>query len=210
MINVFDGKKFFKIIRLNMKNLFFFTFLSIFLLTTSSQAERIALTDIRIGEKITKYFTTSQIDKYYLKETERSKSGELVFGKNKKYSIIGFTKPSVFFTDKYMVVQIIYENGTDKVVSLAGVDAVKSEPECLSKRDREVSNFRKKNIIDRSYREEKDFQTFADGMTDDYVSYDGPKKFFKFSCYVYTDGFKTYRFDIYENEYNNYIYKKFN
>ena len=47
-------------------------------------------------------------------------------------------------------------------------------------------------------------------MIDDYITFKGKVKLFAFSCYLYPDGIITNRVEIYENNYNDYIFKKFN
>ena len=47
-------------------------------------AKNYSLIDLKIGDNILKYFNTEQINKFYVKDAEKSPSGERVFGKDFK------------------------------------------------------------------------------------------------------------------------------
>ena len=173
-------------------------------------AEKISLIDIKIGDKISKYFNSQQISKYYVSNADLSPSGEKLFGKDLKYSFIGMTSEDKIFVGDYAFYQIYYENNSKKIVSLSGTDISPDVDSCLNKRSEKVSEYKSKNRITSLFNKHESEDTFSDGVKTYNVGFYGPRKIFAFSCYVYPDDNVEYSFTIYENEYNSYIYKKMN
>ena len=173
-------------------------------------AKEIYFKDIKIGDKISKYFNSDQISKYYILSSEKTPKGELVFGKNKQYSFIGILKKENVFNEDYDAFQIYYENSTKKIVSISGIDKVSTKNECLKKRQNTVSAYQAANRITTLFNKEEDRHTFPDGMKDYYINFYGKKTLFVFSCYIYPNDMVEHSFTIYENNYNDYIFKKFN
>ena len=173
-------------------------------------AEKISLIDIKIGDKISKYFNSQQISKYYVSNADLSPSGEKLFGKDLKYSFIGMTSEDKIFVGDYAFYQIYYENNSKKIVSLSGIDISPDVDSCLKKRSEKVSEYKSKNRITSLFNKQESEDTFLDGVKTYNVGFYGPRKIFAFSCYVYPDDNVEYSFTIYENEYNSYIYKKMN
>ena len=57
----------------------------------------------------------------------------------------------------------------------------------------------------------KDIHTFPDGMKDDFVIFHrGFKSTVGFSCYIYEDGNIVYRYSNIENNYDEWVFDKFN
>ncbi len=159
---------------------------------------------------MSKHFSSQLISKYYISEAEKTSKGEQVYGKDLKYSLIGFLKEDGIFKEDYDFFQIYYENATKKIVSIAGIDQMSSKVSCLEKRKNDVAMYTKKNRITGLFNKHQNKHTFPDGMIDDYITFKGKVKLFAFSCYLYPDGIITNRVEIYENNYNDYIFKKFN
>ena len=170
---------------------------------------QISLIDIKIGDKITNHFNSNQISKYYIFNAEKTSKGEQVYGIDQKYSFISIDDTSLF-KENFLVIQIYYENQTGKIVSTAGVDLVESKEECIEKRTKDVKNYKKMNRVTSLFSKREGTHKFPDGMIDDFILFEDKNKFFSFSCYVYADGMKTYRVEVYQNEYNDFIFKKFN
>ena len=145
----------------------------------------------------------------YFFDTEKTPGGEILYGKDKKYSFIQFAKEDEVLKGDYGFYQIYYENGTGKIVSIAGIDKMTNKDSCLQKRKVDVDLYTKKNRITSLFNKNQDKHTFPDGMIDDYVQFFGDKKFFSFSCYIYP-GQIEYRVEAYENNYNDYVFKKWN
>ena len=172
-------------------------------------AEKISLIDIKIGDKISKYFNSQQISKYYV-NADPSPSGEKLFGKDLKYSFIAMTSEDKIFVGDYAFYQIYYENNSKKIVSISGTDISPDIDSCLKKRSEKVSEYKSKNRITSLFNKHESEDTYPDGVKTYNVGFYGPRKIFAFSCYVYPDDSVEYSFTIYENEYNSYIYKKMN
>ena len=172
-------------------------------------AELISITDIKIGDKVTEHFTSKQIFEYYQDDMERTVKGEQVWGKNLKYSALMFIAEGVVKED-YDSVQIYYENKTDKIVSIQGIDATSSLTDCTNIRDKYVSIYKKNNSITSFFSKQQDKHKFPDGMIDDFIYFKGRNKIISFSCYIYQGGNIDYRFQIYENNYNDWVFEKFN
>ena len=170
---------------------------------------KISLIDIKIGDKITNHFNSNQISKYYISNAEKTSKGERVYGIDLKYSFIAIDDTSLF-KDNFLLIQVFYENQTGKIVSTAGVDLVESKEECIEKRTKDVKNYKKINRVTSLFSKRQDIHKFPDGMVDDFILFEDKNKFFSFSCYVYADGMKTYRVEVYQNEYNDFIFKKYN
>ena len=163
-------------------------------------AELISITDIKIGDRVSEHFTSTQISKYYIEDAEKTSKGERVMGKDLKYSVIGFLSEGIIKED-YDVVQIYYENKTDKIVSIQTVDATSSITDCTNMRDKYVSIYQTNNRITSLFSKNQDRHKFPDGMIDDNINFQDSNKIILFSCYIYPDGDITYRFQIYENNY---------
>ena len=172
-------------------------------------AELISITDIKIGDKVTEHFTSKQIFEYYQDDMERTAKGEQVWGKDLKYSVIAFIAEGVVKED-YDVIQIYYENKTDKIVSIQTINQNSSKSDCINMREKNVSIYKKKIRINSLFSKHQDTHKFPDGMLDDFIAFENSKELISFNCYIYQDGRIRYRFSQTETNYNDYIFKKFN
>ena len=191
-----------------MKKLSLYIFL-VLMICNVGFAELISITDIKIGDKVTEHFTSKKISEYYQDDMERTAKGEKVWGKDLKYSAIAFIAEGVVKED-YDVVQIYYENKTDKIVSIQTVDSASSLTDCTNIRDKYVSIYKTNNRITSLFSKNQDRHKFPDGMIDDFISFKDSNKIYSYSCYIYQDGNIDYRFQIYENNYNDWVFEKFN
>ena len=175
-----------------------------------SSAKRISFFDIKIGDKITDHFTYQQIDQNYT-PGEPTPSGEIVYGKDKIYSYITIRQNDRIFIEDFSQAgaQIYYENKTDKIVSIGKVEVSLSLNDCITERDQDAFNYKKKNRISSLFSEIKDTYQFADGMVDHFISFEGRDRDFSFRCYAYPDGYVTKRFQVFLHDFNDYVFKKF-
>ena len=191
-----------------MKKLSLYIFL-VLMICNVGFAEIISFSNIKNGDKISEYFTSKKISEYYQDDMERTAKGEQVWGKDLKYSVIAFIAEGVVKED-YDVIQIYYENKTDKIVSLHGVIESFSKSDCINMREKNVSIYKKKNRINSLFSKHQDTHKFPDGMLDDFIAFENSKELISFNCYIYQDGRIRYRFSQTETNYNDYIFKKFN
>ena len=89
-----------------MKKIFPYAFL-LLMWCNDGFAEKISFIDIKIGDKISKYFNSQQISKYYVSNAEPSPSGERLFGKDLKYSFIAIIFEDRIFAEDYNFFQIV-------------------------------------------------------------------------------------------------------
>ena len=188
-----------------MKKLSLYIFL-ILMVCNVGFAELIIFSDIKIGEKVSKYFNDQEISQYYVSDSKDNAAGVIIFGKDKKYSYLLFLKEDRIFKGNFEFYQIYYENSTDKIVGIGSVDFVSSKDSCFQKRKTDVETYKMKNRITSIFSKQQDKHTFPDGMIDDFIMFTGKEKYISFACYIYDDKIE-YRADALENNYNNYIYK---
>ena len=172
-------------------------------------AEKISFVDIKIGDKITNYFSSNQINKYYFFDTEKTPKGEILYGKDKKYSYLEIRIDDKIFKEKYDYVHLYYENNTKKIVSLGGGIYHSSLDDCLKSRNNLVSKYKQKNRITSLFAKQENENNFPDGQKDYNIAFYG-KTIFAFHCQVYLDGNIINQVALYETDYNSYIFKKWN
>ena len=170
-------------------------------------AELIIFSDIKVGEKVSKYINDQQISKFYMSDRE-AKDDVIIYDKDKKYSYLLFLKEDGIFKEDYDFLQIFYENSTNKIVGTAGGVLMSGEDKdsCLKKRKTDVEMYIKKNRITSLFNKQQDKHTFPDGLIDDYVMFSGKDKYFAFTCFIRPHKIE-YRVESLENNYNDYIYK---
>ena len=81
--------------------------------------------------------------------------------------------------------------------------------QCIELRDNKVSKHVAKKLL-LNFTKEKDIHTFPDGMKDDFVIFRGFKSTVGFRCYIYEDGNIVYRYSDIENNYDEWLFDKFN
>ena len=167
---------------------------------------QISLSDIKIGSKLSDYFTFKEISKYYRDDMENNAKGEKVWGKDLKYSAIAFYGNEI--GDDHDFIQIYYENKNDKIVAISAVTIDLELNQCIQLRDNKVSNHLAKKLL-LNFTKDKDSHTFPDGMKDEYVIFRGIKTNVGFRCYIYEDGNIVYRYSDVENNYNEWLFKQF-
>ena len=197
----------------NMKKLSLYIFL-VLMWCNVGFAEKISFLDIKIGDKITDHFTSNQINKYYMDDEENTTNskGERVYGREVIYSFIAIANDREIFKEDYSNsgIQIYYKNETDKIVSFGKVDMATNLNNCILERNKDASNYKKKNRITSLFNKDEGTHKFPDGMADHYVSFSGKEKFFSFRCYVYPDGAITKRYQVGTYKFNDYVFEKFN
>ena len=192
-----------------MKKLSLYVFLAL-MWCNVGVAEKISFTDIKIEDRISKYFNSQQISKYYVSNADPSPSGERLFGKDLKYSFIAMISEDKIFAEDYSYYQIYYENKSKKIVSISGTDVSPDIDSCLKKRSEKVLEYKSKNRITSLFNKQESEDTYSDGVKTYNVGFYGPTKLFAFSCYVYSNDDVEYSLTIYENKYNSFLYKKMN
>ena len=81
--------------------------------------------------------------------------------------------------------------------------------DCIKKRNKYAATF-ETNTTDSLLIKDEGRHKFPDGMIDDNISYSGHHEIFLFNCYHYQNGETYYRFQKYETEFNDWMFKKFN
>ena len=168
---------------------------------------QISLSDIKIGSKLSDYFTFNEISKYYRDDMENNAKGEKIWGKDLKYSAIAFYGNEI--GDDHDFIQIYYENKNDKIVAISAVTIDLELNQCIQLRDNKVSKHLAKKLL-LNFTKDKDSHTFPDGMKDDFVIFRGIKSNVGFRCYIYADGDISYRFSNIEHNYNDWLFDQFN
>ena len=187
-----------------MKKLYYLYFILFF--STNAIAQQISLSDIKIGSKLSDYFTFNEISKYYRDDMENNAKGEKIWGKDLKYSAIAFYGNEI--GDDHDFIQIYYENETDKIVAISAAITNLELNQCIQLRDNKVSKHVAKKLL-LNFTKDKNSHTFPDGMKDEYVIFRGIKTNVGFRCYIYEDGDIVYRYSDVENDYNEWLFKQF-
>jgi len=188
-----------------MKKLYYYLYFILFF-STNALAQQISLSDIKIGSKLTNYFTSNEISKYYQDDMERNARGEKIWSKDLKYSAVAFYGNEI--GDDHDFIQIYYENETDKIVAISAAITNLELNQCIQLRDNKVSKHVAKKLL-LNFTKDKDSHTFPDGMKDEYVVFRGIKTNVGFRCYIYEDGNIVYRYSDVENNYNEWLFKQF-
>ena len=188
-----------------MKKLYYYFYFILFF-STNALAQQISLSDIKIGSKLTNYFTSNEISKYYQDDMERNAKGEKIWSKDLKYSAIAFYGNEI--GDDHDFIQIYYENKNDKIVAISAAITNLELNQCIQLRDNKVSKHVAKKLL-LNFTKDKDSHTFPDGMKDEYVIFRGIKTNVGFRCYIYEDGNIVYRYSDVENNYNEWLFKQF-
>ena len=188
-----------------MKKLYYYFYFILFF-STNALAQQISLSDIKIGSKLTNYFTSNEISKYYQDDMERNAKGEKIWSKDLKYSVIAFYGNEI--GDDHDFIQIYYENETDKIVAISAAVTNLELNQCIQLRDNKVSKHVAKKLL-LNFTKDKDSHTFPDGMKDEYVVFRGIKTNVGFRCYIYEDGNIVYRYSNVENNYNEWLFGQF-
>ena len=185
------------------------TLLTIFILFFSNVVlcKELTLFDFIIGSKLTKHFSSTEISRYYQDDMEKNAKGEKVWGKNLKYSAIAFYGTEI--GDAHDIIQIYFENATDKIVATSGLITDLEFDECIKIRDFNSYTHESKKLLV-NFSKEENYHNFPDGMADHYIAYYGEKFNITFRCYVYEDGRTVFRYSSIEKNYNDWVFNRFN
>ena len=131
-----------------MKKLTFYFLISLFFIT-NVLADQLVVSDIKLGTKLTDYFTTAQISKYNINDRETNTP---FYSYEGKYSMIEFKKQEDIFKDDYDYVQITYSNKNDEIHYISGVvdfqfDNNEGLNECINFKDKKVIEYKQKKIL---------------------------------------------------------------
>ena len=130
-----------------MKKLTFYFLVSLFFIT-NVLAGQLVVSDIKLGTKLTDYFTTAQISKYNVNDRE---SNTPFYSYEGKYSYIEIIKEEDVFKNDYDYVDIVYANKNDEIHYISAVtdflfDHSEGLNECIEYRDQKISEYKQKKI----------------------------------------------------------------
>ena len=129
-----------------MKKLYYLYFILFF--STNAIAQQISLSDIKIGSKLSDYFTTSEISKHNINDIT-----DLPFySYDGKYSMVQFKKQDNIFKGEYDYIQITYSNKNDEIHYISAVvdfqfDNKEGLNECLNYKDKKVFEYTKQKTL---------------------------------------------------------------
>ncbi len=131
-----------------MKKLTFYFLISLFFITRVL-ADQLVVSDIKLGTKLTDYFSTAQISKYNINDNP---SDSPFYSYDGKYSIFQINKESNLYKDNYDWVDIYYTNKNDEIVGIGAVtdlnfNNIDGINQCVKFRNQKVSEYKKKNIL---------------------------------------------------------------
>jgi len=131
-----------------MKKLTFYFLVSLFFITNVS-ADQFVVSDIKLGTKLTDYFTTAQISKYNINDRETNTP---FYSYEGKYSYIEIIKEEDVFKDDYDYVDIVYVNKNAEIHYISAVtdflfDHSEGLNECIEYRDQKISEYKRKKIL---------------------------------------------------------------
>ena len=131
-----------------MKKLTFYFLVSLFFIT-NVLADQLVVSDIKLGTKLTDYFTTAQISKYNINDKETNTP---FYSYEGKYSYIEIIKEEDVFKDDYDYVQITYSNKNDEIHYISGVvdfqfDHNEGLNECINFKDKKVIEYKRKKTL---------------------------------------------------------------
>ena len=130
-----------------MKKLTFYFLFSLFFITNIA-AYQLILSNMKLGEKLTNYFTTAEISKHNINDIT-----DLPFySYDGKYSMVHFKKQDNIFKDEYDYIQITYSNKNDEIHYISAVvdfqfDNKEGLDECLNYKDKKVFEYKKQKTL---------------------------------------------------------------
>jgi len=173
-----------------MKKLIFYFLISLFFITKVS-ADQIAVVDIKLGTKLTDYFTTAQISKYNINDAQTDTPWYSYDG---KYSWIMIDKKENIYEDDYDFIQIMYANKNDEINSISSItdyqfDHSEGLNECIKYRSQKISQYKQKKILKGLKEYSNKFTSETGGeMKADAIYFDSPPKYyFGFICAHYPE-----------------------
>ena len=111
-------------------------------------ADQFLLSDIKLENKLTEYFTSAQISKYNI----NGKTRLPFYSYEGKYSMIQLKKKDEFFNDDYDYVQITYLNKNDEIHYISAVvdfqfDNKEGLNQCLNFKDKKLSEYKQNKTL---------------------------------------------------------------
>ena len=159
--------------------------------------QQLALTDLKLNEKINNYFFNQEI-------TEYSYEGE-GYGTNSIYSVL-FIPQSKLKNKEYNSITIAFDNKSKKIVYYAGfVENFKNLNKCLEYRDKQVSENKNKFLL-----QNRDDQTNThdNGLIQKTIRFSKINSSAAFSCDYFEDEKNSrvdYRFDVLTDKFNIWV-----
>ena len=131
-----------------MKKLTFYFLISLFFITRVL-ADQLAVVDIKLGTKLTDYFSTAQISKYNINDNP---SDSPFYSYDGKYSIFQIDKESNLYKDNYDKVDINYANNNDEIANIGAISDTEFDNsngfnKCIKIRNQKVSEYKKKDRL---------------------------------------------------------------
>ena len=176
-------------------------------------AALISYYNLKLQDNIADHFTPEQINQFYMNDVRyvTNYKGEKLLGRDLKYSMISIKEEDkkIFIEDfPSIIIQIYYENKTDKIVSISQSRKVTDFNNCLLTREKEVNKYKKKNRIKSFFEKFEGKETRPDGVVDHSISFQGPIKYLNFKCEVHTTGVVVFRKEIGEWTFGDFIFEK--
>ena len=159
--------------------------------------QQLALTDLKLNEKINNYFFNQEI-------TEYSYEGD-GYGTNSIYSVL-FIPKSKLKNKEYNSLTIAFDNKSKKIVYYAGfVEKFKNLNKCLEYRDKQVSENKNKFLL-----QNRDDQTNThdNGLIQKTIRFSKINSSAAFSCDYFEDEKNSrvdYRFDVLTDKFNIWV-----
>ena len=203
-----------------MKKLTFYFLVSLFFIT-NVLADQLAVVDIKLGTKLTDYFSTAQISKYNANDNP---SDAPFFSYDGKYSRFKITKESNLYKDDYDWIDIVYANNNDEIVHIGVVsdfvfNNIDGFNQCIKFRNQKVSEYKEKNILIgfTSYPQK---MIHPDKVKEDSIFFDNPLKRIGigYVCYDYFNSvvanpekkyITDFRIEHFADDYNSWLQEQF-
>jgi hypothetical protein len=199
-----------------MKKLIFSFLVSLFFIT-NVLSDQLVLSDIKLGTKLTDYFSTAQISKYNVNDKP---SDAPYFSYDGKYSRFKIKKESNLYKDDYDWIDIMYANKNDEIVMIGAVSDFKFNNtdgfnQCIKFRKQKISEYKKKEILI-GFTEGSQKKIHPDKVKEDTISYKNYLKssYIAYGCYDYFNSvfinpdkkyITDFRIDYFTFDYNNWL-----
>ena len=107
------------------------------------------MVDIKLGTKLTDYFSTAQISKYNINDEPATSP---FFSYDGKYSWFKIEKESNLYKDNYDKIDINYANNNDEIANIGAISDTEFDNsngfnKCIKIRNQKVSEYKKKNML---------------------------------------------------------------
>jgi hypothetical protein len=131
-----------------MKKLTFYFLISLFFIT-NVLADQLVVSDIKLGTKLTDYFSTAQISEYNINDKPATSP---YFSYDGKYSWFKIVKESNLYKDNYDKIDINYANNNDEIANIGAISDTEFDNsngfnKCIKTRNQKVSEYKKKNML---------------------------------------------------------------